>query len=124
MSPVPFILTSKGFDKVVYPAWLPLLIRAWLECDGRGGVEGHSESEGKGVAAPQFLEKSFLKTSLRSCLLRLALGMNQSGGEMEVLLELETHDLILLTPISEGANELSKDLSISQVLVVNNNHAV
>jgi hypothetical protein len=45
-------------------------------------------------------------------------------AKVEILLEVEAHDLILFTSISEAAHDLAKDLAAAHVLLVQENHTI
>lgn len=50
--------------------------------------------------------------------------INLFRGQKQILLEIQSHDLILLPAISEAADDLSEDLPISYVIIIDQDNAL
>lgn len=119
---IAFIVAGKDFDVVVDSAGLALIVRAGLQGDRAGSWGRQLESEGEGVGA-QFLQQALLQLGRAG--FALVLGVDLLGAQVKVLLEVEAHDLILFSSITEGAHDLTKDLPAAvQVLLVQENNAI
>jgi len=103
---IAFIFASKDLDVVVDSAGFTLIFGARLQGDGARGRCWQLEGEGEGVGA-QFLQQAILQLGVVG--LALGLGVDLLGAQVEILLEVEAHDLILFTTITEGAHDLTED---------------
>jgi hypothetical protein len=103
---IAFVFASEDLDVVVDSAGFALIFGARLQGDGAGGRSWQLEGEGEGVGA-QFLQQALLQ--LGRVGLALDLGVDLLGAQVEILLEVEAHDLVLFTTITEGAHDLTKD---------------
>jgi hypothetical protein len=122
VSSIAFIFAIKDLDVVVDSAGLALIFSARLQGDGAGGRCWQLEGEGEGVGA-QLLQQALLQ--LGRVGLALDLGVDLLGAQVEILLEVEAHDLIFFTTITEGAHDLTEDLlGTVQVLLVQQNNSI
>ncbi|KAE8749622.1 hypothetical protein FOCC_FOCC003609 [Frankliniella occidentalis] len=127
-------LPDEDLDVVLHAAGLTLVLVPGLQGDGRGGRRGDVEGEGHGVVT-ELLEEPLLGAgrtevaSWRGCPSAVAVHLLRRRvdllrGQEQVLLEVESHDLILLAAVPEGAHHLTEHLAALQVLGVHGDDAI
>jgi hypothetical protein len=113
VGPVCLALSDEELDVVVHPAGLPLVLEAGLERDRGGSVGGQGEHEGVTIGA-QFFDEAVLQLGQ---VLLVGGGVDLLGVQVEVLLEVEAHHLVLFAAVAEAADYLAEDFAVFVVTV-------
>lgn len=123
MSAIGFRLAGKDLDKVRNSARFTLIVLALLQSDRGWCVRRNVESERESVRS-ELLQQTLLQLGLLLVgLFRLRVDL--LGCQVQLLLEVKTHDLILLASIAEAADNLAKDLTVvPDVLIVEHDNAI
>ena len=111
---LPVHMLHDGPDVVLHPAGLPRL-QSGLEGDGGGGVAGELEVEGESLLA-QLTEQPVLQPGGRG---RGSLSSGEQLGLVhhQLLLEIQPHRLLFLSPVPEGADQLDgESLVVDEVI--------
>lgn len=119
MVSVGIIFANEHLDVVLDAAGLSLVLAAGLDGDGGRGLFGHLEGEWVRVRS-ELLHESLLQLGSLDVLGRI----NLLGGKEQVLLEVQSHDLVLLATIPEAAHQLSEHLASVKVRWVQHQHAI
>lgn len=119
MASVIFVLSNVHLDVVLDAAGLSFVLAAGLDGDGGRGLFGHLEGE-RICGTSELLYESLLQLGRLDVLGRI----NLLGGKEQVLLEVQSHDLVLLATIPEAAHQLSEHLASVKVRWVQHQHAI
>lgn len=125
MSSIGLRVASEYLHKVLDATWLVIAIAVLLLQGHRCGSIGWDlEGEGKRVVA-ELLDESLLQFGEWRLLHLLVRRVDTLGGQVELLLEVQAHHLVLFAAVTKAAHDLAKDLAtIAQVLIVQHDYSV